>query len=76
MNIEIAKVNWEGVRRRDGSYDLGLVAQHTGCKITHEMNVYLALVERIKPIESRQAAAIAVATALALYSRGGDHGDG
>lgn len=65
--MNLAAVNWDGCRRRDGSYDLHAVARHTGCLITEEMDAYLALVSTIRPIQSRQAAAIAVATAMAIY---------
>lgn len=66
--MKLAKVIWENCWSADGSsYDLCKVARHTGCKVSESMEMYLSLVEAIRPIASRQAAAIAVATALALY---------
>lgn len=65
--MKLAQVVWENCRRDDGSYDLGKVARHTGCKVTPPMDMYLSLIQAIRPVASRQAAAIAVATAMALY---------
>ncbi len=60
-------VDWETCRRPDWSYDLRAAARHTGCKITEQMDRYLAFVEEIRPVTSRQIAALSIATAMALY---------
>ena len=65
--IRTATINWEGCQRADGSYSLQTAARMTGCKITEDMDAYLSLIEEIRPVTSRQIAALAVATALALY---------
>lgn len=70
--MKLAKIIWENCKRNDGSYDLRKVARHTGCKIIEPMDMYLSLVEEIRPVTSRQLAALSVATALALYSSSGD----
>ena len=67
--MKMVSVIWDNCRRPDGTYDLSKAARHTGCKITEPMDMFLSLVESIGPITSRQASAIAIATALALYEQ-------
>jgi hypothetical protein len=70
--MKMAKVIWEHCVRADGSYDLQAAARQTGCKITDQMDMYLSFVEEIRPVMSRQIAALAIATAMALYGSSGD----
>lgn len=66
--MKLAQIIWENCRRLDGSIDLQKAARHSGCKITDSMDMYLALVEELNPIKSRQVAALAIANALAIYA--------
>lgn len=65
--MERLPVLWDACKYRDGSYDLRKAAHMTGCKITEPMDNYLAFVENIRPVTSRQIGALAIATAMALY---------
>jgi hypothetical protein len=65
--MKMAQVIWEQCRRPDGSINLSKAARHTAMKITPQMDMYLSLVEAIKPVTSRQIAALSIATAAALY---------
>jgi len=64
----VNSVLWEKCRRSDWSLDLHLAARHTGCLITAEADGYLACVEAICPIRSRQVAALAIANALRIVA--------
>jgi hypothetical protein len=70
--MKLASVIWENCQRTDGSYALQAVARQTGCKITPDMDMYLSLIETIRPVTSRQIAALSIATALAIYRSSGD----
>lgn len=60
---------WDDCRRSDGSIALLKAASHTGCFFAPMAWHYLEMVERIMPISSRQAAAIAIANALEISAR-------
>lgn len=62
----MSPIIWENVRRADGSINLRLAAEHTGCYVGERAAAYLNFVEQIRPVTSRQIAALAVATAFAL----------
>jgi hypothetical protein len=66
----MSPIIWENCRRLDGSIDLEKAAQHTGCFFSNHALNYLVTVEKIKPILSRQVAALAIANALEMQSRG------
>lgn len=66
--MKMAQVIWEQCKRKDGSYDLQKAIRHTGFKVTPSMDMYLSLVEGIRPVTSRQIGALSIATAVALYS--------
>ena len=72
MSNRTACINWDGCRRKDWSIDLRKAAHQTGCKITEDMDRYLAFAEEVRPVKSRQVAALAIATAMALYRSAGD----
>lgn len=65
--MNLVAVQWESCYRKDRSINLRLAATHTGCKVTEDAYQYLDFVEKIRPITSRQLAALAIATAFALY---------
>ena len=65
--MNMAAVNWDSCYRADRSINLHLAARHTGCKVTDEHDRYLTFVEKIRPVTSRQIAALSIATAFALY---------
>ncbi len=68
----MSRVLWDNCRRADRSINLSVAATMTGCKITTKAHHYLALVEKIMDITSRQAAAVAIATAIEMSSRTDD----
>lgn len=63
---------WDRCRRGDGTISLALAARMTGCNITEQAHDYLVMVESIMLINSRQAAAVAIATALEISARSSD----
>lgn len=60
----ISAINWDSVRRANFSINLELAYVQTGCKLSEPAAAYLRMVENIMPIISRQAAAVAIATAM------------
>lgn len=62
----MSPVIWDNCRRADGSINLELAARHTGCHVTDRVVDYLRFVENIRPVKSRQVAALSIATAFAL----------
>lgn len=65
----MVKIIWDNCRRADGTISLESAAKHTGCFISDEALAYLYAVEELHPITSRQAAAVAIGTALQLSSQ-------
>jgi len=66
-------MDWERHRRPDGSIDLYSAWQSLPgkAKTPNHVGRYLSLVEQLQPINSRQGAAIAIATAQALLGTRG-----
>jgi hypothetical protein len=65
----MSPIIWHNCRRADGSISLELAAKHTGCYFSDRAMEYLVTIEKIMLINSRQAAAIAIANALDLSTR-------
>ena len=61
--------DWEMCRRHNGTIDLRKAARWTGCRITQQADDYLAMIESMARITSRQIAAVALVTALEISSR-------
>ena len=59
-------INWRNYRRSDGTIDLIAAAEDSGALISQQQLTFLDRVQLLQPINSRQAAAVAIATAIAL----------
>lgn len=64
-----ADIRWDRCRREDHSINLEHAYEMTGCRVGVKGAAYLNMVETIMPIQSRQAAAVAIATAMHIDSR-------
>lgn len=71
----MSPILWDSCRRSDGSFNLEAAAKHTGCWFSNHALNYLCAVEKIRPITSRQVAALAIANALEISSKSSPSGD-
>lgn len=60
---------WDNCRRANGTINLESAAKQTGCYFTEAAIRYLDAVENIRPVTSRQIAAVAIASALDISAR-------
>lgn len=66
---DLVQPDWERCRRDNGTIDLQKAAKSTGCYISEYAYNYLAMVERLARITSRQIASVALASALEISAR-------
>lgn len=65
----MSPVNWDSCRRNNGTLNLERAARQTGCWLSDRALGYLGAVEAVRPIHSRQVAALAIANALDISAR-------
>lgn len=65
----MSPILWDRCRRQNGSINLQQAARQTGAWFSDHALRYLDVLEELKPIESRQVAALAIANALEISSR-------
>lgn len=71
----MSPILWDNCRRNDGSINLCVAAKMTGCRVSTHALLYLLTIEKMYPINSRQAATVAIASALEISERKPDDKD-